>query len=70
MRVRAYVRARVCVARNAWEVAITFGPTGRVEFTVEMGQELTGHGMTPVSRLPPQQGLSDHAYRRPVMTRS
>jgi hypothetical protein len=43
------------------------GTAGSVEFTVEIGQELTGHGMMLVSRLPPQHGFSDHAYRTPVM---
>ena len=37
------------------------GTAGSVEFHVEIGHELTGHGMMLVSRFPPQHGDSLHA---------
>lgn len=43
------------------------GTAGRVELTVEIGHEFTGQGTMDVSKLPPQHGLSAHAYRTPVM---
>ena len=44
------------------------GTAGRVELTVEIGQEFTGHGMTFMSASwPPQHGESDQAYRIPVI---
>jgi hypothetical protein len=43
------------------------GTAGNVELKVDIGHELTGHGITSEPRLPPQHGVSAQAYRTPVI---